>query len=79
MPDLHRRQELKVRPSVKRQLDTGAVVNVMPISTWTDMGFDRSDLIPTNIRLAAANQGAIHFAAARMKASLDEFSGRRKS
>ena len=30
----------------------------MPISTWTDMGFDRSDLIPTNIRLAAANQGA---------------------
>ena len=25
---------------------------------WTDMGLDRSDLIPTNIRLAAANQGA---------------------
>ena len=52
------RQELKVRRSVKRLLDTGAVVSVMPISTWTDMGFDRSDLIPTNIRLAAANQGA---------------------
>ena len=41
-------------------LDTGAVVTVMPVSTWTDMGFDRSDLIPTNIRLAAANQEAIY-------------------
>ena len=40
--------------SVKGLLDTGAV------KTWTDMGFDRSDLIPTNIRLAAANQGAIY-------------------
>ena len=39
-------------------LDTGAVVSVMPVSTWTDMGFDRSDLIPTNIKLA--NQGAIY-------------------
>ena len=46
--------------SVKRLLDTGAVVSVMPVSTWTDMGFDRSDLIPTNTRLAAANQGAIY-------------------
>ena len=46
--------------SVKELLDTGAVVSVMPVSTWTDMGFDRSDLIPTNIRLAAANQGAIY-------------------
>ena len=41
-------------------LDTGAVVSVMPVKTWTDMGFERSDLIPTNIRLAAANQGAIY-------------------
>ena len=32
----------------------------MPVSTWTDMGFDRSYLIPKNIRLAAANQGAIY-------------------
>ena len=40
--------------------DTGAVVSVMPVKTWTDMGFERSDLIPTNIRLAAANQGAIY-------------------
>ena len=45
---------------VKGLLDTGAVVSVMPVSTWTDMGFDRSDLIPTNIRLATANQGAIY-------------------
>ena len=46
--------------SVKGLLDTGAVVSVMPVSTWTDMGFDRSDRISTNIRLAAANQGAIY-------------------
>ena len=36
--------------SLKGLLDTGAVVSVMPVSTWTDMGFDRSDLIPTNIK-----------------------------
>ena len=48
--------------SVKGLLDTGAVVSVMPVKTWTDMGFDRSDLIQTNIRLAAANQGAIYVA-----------------
>ena len=46
--------------SVKGLLDTGAVVSVMPVSTLTDMGFDRSDLIPTKIRLAATNQGAIY-------------------
>ena len=45
---------------VKGLLDTGAVVSVMPVKTWIDMGFERSDLIPTNIRLAAANQGAIY-------------------
>ena len=39
--------------SVKGLLNTGAVVSVMPVSTWTDMGFDMSDLIPTNIRLTA--------------------------
>ena len=44
--------------SVKGILDTGEVVSVMPVSTVTDMGFDRSDLSPANIRLAAANQGA---------------------
>ena len=46
--------------SVKGLLDTGAVVSVMPVKTWTDMGFERSDLIPTNLRLAAANQGSIY-------------------
>ena len=46
--------------SVKGLLDTGALVSVMPVKTWTDMGFDRSDLIPTNIRLASANQGGMY-------------------
>ena len=36
-------------------LDTGAVVRLMPIKTWERMGFTREDLIPTNLRLAAAN------------------------
>ena len=40
-------------------LDTGAVVSVMPIKTWEIMGFTREDIIPTNLRLAAANRGAI--------------------
>ena len=69
--------------SVKGLLDTGVVVSVMPVSTWADMGFDRSDLIPTNIRLAAANQGdrkdPYHLVAARRETSLDEFPGRRES
>ena len=43
-------------------LDTGAVVRVMPIKTWERMGFTREDLIPTNLRLAAANRGAIYVA-----------------
>ena len=43
-------------------LDTGAVVSVMPIKTWKRMGFTREDLIPTNLRLAAANRGAIYVA-----------------
>ena len=45
---------------VTGHLDTGAVVSVMPIKTWERMGFTREDLIPTNLRLAAANRGAIH-------------------
>ena len=48
--------------SVKCLLDNGAVVSVMPISTWTELGYDRSDLIPTNIRQAVANHGAIYVA-----------------
>ena len=43
-------------------LDTGAVVSVMPIKTWETMGFTREDLIPKNLRLAAANRGAIYVA-----------------
>ena len=46
--------------SVKRLLETGAMVSVMPVGTWTDMGFERTDLVPKNIRMAAANQGAIY-------------------
>ena len=43
-------------------LNTGAVVSVMPIKTWERVGFKREDLIPTNLRLAAANRGAIYVA-----------------
>ena len=43
-------------------LDTGAVVSVMPLKTWERMGFTREDLIRTNLRLAAANRGAIYVA-----------------
>ena len=43
-------------------LDTGEVVSVMPIKTWERSGFTREDLIPTNLRLAAANRGAIYVA-----------------
>ena len=45
---------------MKGLLDTGAVVSVKSVKTWTEIGFDKSDLIPTNIRLAAASQGAIY-------------------
>ena len=41
-------------------LDTGAVVSLMPIKTWERMGFTSGDLIPTNLRLAAAIRGAIN-------------------
>ena len=43
-------------------LDTGAVVSVMPVKTWDRMGFTGEDLIPTNLRLATANHGAIYVA-----------------
>ena len=41
-------------------LDTRAVVRV--IKTWERMGFMNDDLIPTNLRLAAASRGAISVA-----------------
>ena len=43
-------------------LDTGAVVSVTPKKIWERMGFAREDLIPTNLRLAAANRGAVYVA-----------------
>ena len=44
---------------VTGHLDTGAVISVVPIKTWKRMVFTRADLILTNLRLAAANRGAI--------------------
>ena len=43
-------------------LDTGAVVNVMPMKNMGKMGFTGEDLTPTNLRLAATNRGAIYVA-----------------
>ena len=43
-------------------LDTGAVVSGMLIKTWYRISFTRNDLIPTNLRLAAANIRAIYVA-----------------
>ena len=50
------------RIGVTGLLDTGAVVSVMPIKIWERMGFTRENLSPTNLRLAAANPGAIYVA-----------------
>ena len=36
-------------------LNTGAVLGVIPIETWRNMGFDKNDLIGSRIRLSAAN------------------------
>ena len=47
---------------VTELLDTEAVISVMPTKTWERIGFTREDLIPTNLRLAVANHGAIHVA-----------------
>ena len=60
-------------------LDTGAVVSVMPIKTWERMGFTREDLIPTNLRLAAANRGAVYVAGRPGRTGpLDELPGGRE-
>ena len=37
-------------------------MSVMPIKTWERMDFTSEDLIPTNLRLAAASRGAIYVA-----------------
>ena len=44
---------------LRRLLDTGAVLSVIPIETWNKMGFDKNDLIESRIRLSAANKGAV--------------------
>ena len=43
-------------------LDSGAVVSLMPIKNWEKIVFTSDDLIPTNLRLAAANRGATYVA-----------------
>ena len=43
-------------------LHTGAVFSIMPIKTWQTMSFTREPLISTNLRLVAANRGAIYVA-----------------
>ena len=48
--------------SAKGPLDKSAAVNFKPFSPWTNMGFDRSELIPINTRPAAANGVAIYVA-----------------
>ena len=40
-------------------LDTGEVLSVIPIETWSRMGFNKDDLIDSRIRLSAANNGAL--------------------
>ena len=47
---------------VTELLDTGAVVSMMPIKTWERMAVTREDLFPKNLRLTAANRGAIYMA-----------------
>ena len=37
-------------------------MSAMPIKTWERISFTREGLIPTNLRLAAANRGAIYVA-----------------
>ena len=46
------------KTSFKGLLYTEAVLSVIPIETWTRMGFDKDDLIKFIIELSAANNGA---------------------
>ena len=64
-------------------LDTEQYIQDKPIKTWKIMGFTRENLIPTNLRLAAANSGPINVAGRtritvhshRRTRSLDELPG----
>ena len=38
------------------------MVSLIPIRTWERIGFTREDLLPTNLRLAVTNRGAIYVA-----------------
>ena len=49
----------RMKKPLKRLLDTEDVLSVIPIETWTRMGFEKDDLIDSRIRLAAANKGAL--------------------
>ena len=44
---------------LKGLLDMGAVLSVIPVETWTRMGFDKDDLIDSRIRLSAAKKEAL--------------------
>ena len=50
-------------------------MSVMPIKTLEKMGSKRKDLIPTNLRLAFANRGAI-YVAVRTKITVLHIGGR---
>ena len=45
---------------VRRLVDIRAVVILMPLQIWENMGFTWKDLIPTNLRMAATNRGDIY-------------------
>ena len=47
------------KTQLRRLLDTGAVLSVIPIEIWRMMGFDKDDLIDSRIRLSAANKAAL--------------------
>ena len=47
------------KTQLRRLLDTGAVLSVIPIKTWERLGFDKDDLIDSRIRLSAANKRAL--------------------
>ena len=47
------------RTQLRGLLDTRAVLSVIPIETWEQMGFDKGDLTDSRIRPLAANKGAL--------------------
>ena len=47
------------KTQLRRVLDTGAALSVIPIETWKRMGFDRDDSLDSRIGLSAAIKGAL--------------------